>query len=437
MDWTAAMPRVASQLGCRISVAYNPANRGASDTTRWAASVGRLVYGSGSTPEEALIGVQLAFGAQGWEAASRDTAERARLLARVQHRTAQTAALVENMGEGVVILDSAGRVALRNRADREITGVSDDDAQVALAEHRVELLRLDGTPLPPEEWPHARAVRGERFASQEAILVRPDGSRRRLVFSGSSVRDGGGGVALAIVVYDDVTELQHLRQLQLMRSDLIRAISHDLQNPLTVILGHAVMAQKHAGDVSRVQRSAGAIIESARRMAAMVQQLADSARLEAGEVRPTPQALGLAEYVSDLVTRLGGALDVERVRMEAPPELLPVRADPGYLERILTNLLSNALKYSEPGTEVIVALSQGDGEVVTAVTDRGLGIPPAELAHLFERYYRTQTARQRREGLGLGLHIVKGLVEAHGGRIWVESEVGKGSTFSFTLPVAR
>jgi signal transduction histidine kinase len=113
-----------------------------------------------------------------------------------------------------------------------------------------------------------------------------------------------------------------------------------------------------------------------------------------------------------------------------------VLADPDRLERILMNLLTNALKYSAPGTPVTVALARRDGQVVTAVSDQGPGIPPDELPHLFERYYRARETRERKEGLGLGLYITKGLVEAHGGRLWVESQVGKGSTFSFSLPAA-
>lgn len=594
MDWTAALSHVASQLGCRISLTYNPANQGAGDFTRWSSSVGKLVYGSGKTPEEALDGIQLAFRSQGWEAATCGAGEReqlverlravneqlvrtnlhaleqteqaevaraeaqrqagalnavfaaltdamviydaagvvlqsnpvalaafgfdpvgldretlarklsvrspdghplrvdqllvtqalrgqaivgqpllytdhvgdertvlasaspvvtrgnvsgavvvwhdvtdyARTLLELQRRTAQMTALLVNLGEGVVILDAAGDIVLRNQAAREISGASDEGAQAALASRRLGLLEPDSTPMPHEEWPYTRALRGERFTNLEAILVRPDGSRRRLVYSGNAVRDERGNVALAIVVYRDVTELRHLRQLERMRSDLIRAISHDLRTPLTIILGHAVAAQKLSHDASRVQRSVEVIIQGTRRMDVMVQQLVESARLEASEVRPTLQTVDLPESVSSLLERLAGAFEVERVRIEAPPDLPQVSADPNYLERILTNLLSNALKYSEPCTAVVVALSHGDGEVVTSVTDRGRGISPDDLAHLFERYYRAKTARQRREGLGLGLYIVKGLVEAHGGRIWVESEVGKGSTFSFTLPVA-
>jgi two-component system phosphate regulon sensor histidine kinase PhoR len=112
-----------------------------------------------------------------------------------------------------------------------------------------------------------------------------------------------------------------------------------------------------------------------------------------------------------------------------------VEADPNRLERILGNLLSNALKYSDPGTEVLVSARNTDGEVTISVVDQGRGIAPEDLPRIFGRFYRSITARKA-EGLGLGLHITRLLVEAHGGRIWAESELGKGSSFSFTLPMA-
>jgi signal transduction histidine kinase len=186
----------------------------------------------------------------------------------------------------------------------------------------------------------------------------------------------------------------------------------------------------------REQQSARSIYSSARRMNAMIQDLVDAARMESGQLALDLQPVDLPSFLLDLQTRLAPALDVGRVRVEPAPGLPPVCADPERLERILTNLLSNALKYSEAGREVTVTLTRRDDLVITTVTDRGKGISPDELPHLFQRYFRTGAARQQREGLGLGLYVSRMLVDAHGGQIWVESELGKGSSFSFSLPVA-
>jgi signal transduction histidine kinase len=126
----------------------------------------------------------------------------------------------------------------------------------------------------------------------------------------------------------------------------------------------------------------------------------------------------------------------ERIRVTAAEDIPAVNADANRLERIMMNLLTNALKYSKAGTEIQVVLAHRAGEVTTTVRDEGPGIDPKDLPRLFDRFYRTESAR-RCEGLGLGLYITKGLVDAHGGRLWVESALDNGSAFSFTLPVAH
>jgi signal transduction histidine kinase len=137
--------------------------------------------------------------------------------------------------------------------------------------------------------------------------------------------------------------------------------------------------------------------------------------------------------VTDLLKRLEGALAVERVQFEAVTPVV-VRADANRLERIVGNLIANALKYSEPETVVTLSVYAETNDALLTVADQGPGIQPDDLPHLFERGYRTKSAIQKTEGLGLGLYITRLLVEAHGGRIWAESEPGKGSTFYVALP---
>lgn len=226
-----------------------------------------------------------------------------------------------------------------------------------------------------------------------------------------------------------------IRLREEQREAYIHMISHDLRTPLTVVLGQGLIIRGAPDRVEMVRKSAGALVTSAERMNAMIQDLVDSARLESGQLELNRTPVDLHSFILDLVERFAGVLESDRIRLDAPQNLPMVLADQNRLERILTNLLTNAFKYSEPGTEVTVTLSQSGGDVVTSVSDRGQGIPAEELTHIFRRFHRTRDARQRREGLGLGLYITRLLVEAHGGRIWVDSEVGKGSNFHFTLPV--
>jgi signal transduction histidine kinase len=131
-----------------------------------------------------------------------------------------------------------------------------------------------------------------------------------------------------------------------------------------------------------------------------------------------------------------GVCDTSRIHLEAPEELPLVTADPDRLERVVVNVITNALKYSGPDSPVTVRLAPGEGEVIAAVADHGIGIPADELPSVFDRFYRARAVRERRDGQGLGLYISRQLVEAHGGRMWAASDVGRGSTFSFSLPVA-
>lgn len=165
----------------------------------------------------------------------------------------------------------------------------------------------------------------------------------------------------------------------------------------------------------------------------MVGDLLDYSRLDAGRLTLIREQADLPSLVRGIVERLVPSLGDHPVKVETRGVVPPVRADPGRVEQIMTNLLTNAAKYSRPETEISVGIGPADGGVQVSVADKGPGIPPEEIPHLFHRFYRREEVRRQREGLGL--YITKGLVEAHGGRIWVEGEVGVGSTFYFILPV--
>ncbi|MHB8877874.1 MAG: sensor histidine kinase [Myxococcaceae bacterium] len=255
-----------------------------------------------------------------------------------------------------------------------------------------------------------------------------------LLVNAAPVRERVGRVTGAVTVFQDISRLKRLEQ---QREDFIRAVSHDLRTPLSTVVVAAEVIKRQAGNPQKVVRGVESVVTAARRMDAMIQNLVDSARIEAGQLVLERERLELRDQLEGLIERLAGAMETQRITLELPPGVPEVWADPLHVERMLTNLLSNALKYGEPGTPVRVSLAERPDEVQVAVSDQGPGIAPEDLRHLFERYYRAPGARERRHGVGLGLFIVKGLVEAHGGRVWVESAPGRGSTFYFTLPRAQ
>lgn len=361
--------------------------------------------------------------------------ERERLLREVERRAAELDAALGSIEDGLVIYDTAGRVIRTNAAADKILRYASEESGLAIPE-RIPALGVekpDGTPFTPEETPAARALQGEAVSGVIMVVNRPHGTIWTSV-SAAPIRTEGGEISGVVVVFTDITAMHTLQEQ--MRT-MLQVVSHDLRSPLTVIHGHigllrdALAARNLNGEF---QGSVDAIARSEQRMNMMIEDLVDVARVEGGQLRLNLQPVNLQAFVDDLLARLAATMPVDRVVVDFLAAYPAVCADYNRLDRIVTNLLSNALKYSDGPVQVTAAPQ--DGQVMVCVTDYGRGISPDDMPHLFERFYRAQGERKA-EGIGLGLYITKLLVEAHGGRIWVESELGKGSTFSFTLPVAE
>ncbi len=230
--------------------------------------------------------------------------------------------------------------------------------------------------------------------------------------------------------------IRDLEAMQEQRENYLRAASHDLRVPLQVVLLQGESLARAAGPGTREQRLARTIVAAARQMGSMIQDLVDAVHLESGTVQLSRKRVELGSFLPDVLALVKGALDTERVSLELPPDLPAVAAEPQRLARVLQNLLANALRYSPPESGVTVRAWRAGGEVVVSVEDRGVGIAPEHMAHLFERFYRGANAGKP-GGLGLGLYISRLTVEAHGGRMWCESSPGEGSKFRFTLPLER
>jgi signal transduction histidine kinase len=238
--------------------------------------------------------------------------------------------------------------------------------------------------------------------------------------------------ALQAHVEDElVVTIRRLERLREQREDFLRAVSHDLRNPLQVVLLQAERISRAAPEEPALRRPVAAIRFAGRRMERMLRDLTDAARLEVGGLALAREPVGLRDFVDHLLEVEQGVFDSARVQNQVDAALPPLDVDPDRLDRILVNLLGNALKYSE-GVVRVSAEVEG-ARVRITVADQGAGIPAADLARLFERYYRGH--RHEGEGLGLGLFIVKGLVEAHGGSIEATSTAGVGSTFTVRLPL--
>ena len=222
-----------------------------------------------------------------------------------------------------------------------------------------------------------------------------------------------------------------------MRADVVASVTHQLKTPLTSLLGYATILRKRADTLPSEQRDEfiGVIEEQGYRILGLIENLLQSTRVEAGLGRLQRVPVDLSGIVRSVAREMGTGRQRTNEADVAPQEL-GLFGDPAAMEHIVTNLLDNALKYSEPDTVVRAVVFEGEGEVLLTVSDEGMGIAADELPQVFDRFSQASNARGH-SSVGLGLYIVHSLVIAQGGRVWVESELGKGTTFTVALPVRR
>ncbi len=266
----------------------------------------------------------------------------------------------------------------------------------------------------------------------EAIL--PDGSHRWLRARGEPVRDAPGTIVAIRGITQDISRL---KELERMKEEWTSMIAHDLRQPIGAIkMSAALLPDLHAGSMANDEQIITERIRSgADALSRMVEDLLDVSRLEARGLTLDRAWLDPVTLVQKTLDHMSHATENHVVQVSVDGKRSPVLVDPARFEQVLGNLLSNAVKYGEQHGAIQVGVRQRDKEVEISVTNHGPGILPDEIPRIFVRFARSPTARRAGvTGLGLGLYIAKGLVEAHGGRMWVESVPGKVTTFTFTLP---
>ncbi len=237
----------------------------------------------------------------------------------------------------------------------------------------------------------------------------------------------------------EATEAEVLRRTDDLKTALINAVSHDLRTPLASIIASAgsLRQQDVTWTDAERQEFAQAIEEEAQRLNGIVGNLLDLSRIEGGNLRPEKGWYDLGALIDDVLGRLRTRTAGHRLAVYLPPDMPPVPLDYVEIDQVLSNLVENAAKYTPTGTEIAISVGRSNDEVHVAVADCGVGIPPAALPRLFEPFYRVNGTGPRPQGTGVGLTVARGLVEAHGGRIWVENQPEGGARFVFTLPLAE
>lgn len=330
--------------------------------------------------------------------------------------------VLSTMADGILIVDGGGRVLMANSAAGTLLGSS---ASALEGRTYVEALRDH------ELSSVLRRCLAEGSQQSSASEVGP--TRRLLRIVAAPLR---GDQTSALALLQDLTEV---RRAETVRRDFIANVSHELRTPLASIKALTETLEDGALEDPVVARDfLSKIHAEVDGMAHLVSELLELSRIESGQVALHTEPHAVELLLSEAAGRLAAQAERSQVKLlvDVPPGLPRVDADRQRVQQVLLNLIHNALKFTPTEGQVVVAARQDGGQMVLSVADTGIGIPAQDIPRIFERFYKADRSRSR-SGTGLGLAIAKHVVQAHGGRIWVESTEGQGSAFYFTLPIAK
>ncbi len=281
----------------------------------------------------------------------------------------------------------------------------------------------------------------------DSRAIRADNTEVWLHWSATGVRNAAGRLEYFIAMYED-TDAEHaaneaaaahlagLERLNRLKSEFVALVSHEFRTALVGISGFSEMIRDEDVSLEEAKTYAGDINKDAERLNRMINDMLDLDRIEAGRLTLQPQPVELNPLLEDAIERARVSSDRHTIKGNLDPVQPTVVADPDRIAQVVSNLLSNAIKYSPQGGEILISSLAQDGQVEVSVRDHGMGIAPDFLEKLFSRYERYEKTSSKILGTGLGLAITRQIVEMHGGKIWVDSELGAGSDFHFTLPLA-
>lgn len=344
--------------------------------------------------------------------------------------------LLQSIGDGMIAIDTEGKIVKVNSVTQEMVELEED----VLQKDVFEVFQV----FDPADMLVSRKDRPEILALStgkqitEAYTIHRKGGKKRVINIIANPVLEHNVVIGAIMIYRDVTKE---REIDRMKTEFISLASHQLRTPLSAIRWFAeLLLSGDAGELTTEQMDfAKNIYASAERMIELVGSLLNISRIESGRIIVDPHPTDLQELLTDVVKDLQVKLEEQhhQLSVSVHPELGKINLDSHLIRQVYMNLLSNAIKYTPKGGEISVFVSRKEDQIVSQITDNGYGIPKNAQNRLYEKFFRAENvAKVVTDGTGLGLYLIKAIIESSGGKIWFESEEGKGTTFWFSLPAS-
>lgn len=361
--------------------------------------------------------------------------ENAELYRHAEQQQVRLQAIIDQLPEAVIILEAnPDRVTLANTQASGLLGW-EVQPPMSLEEFigRNPRYGLDNEPMPRMAVPMVRALHEGNVGRSEVRVLRPDGRMIAILVNTAPLRDDHGDISAAIAVFQDITQIKDAEQL---KDDFLSLISHELRTPLTTIQGGAMLLLQDGNQIDADTRQLllGDMAGESRRLADLVENMVQLANIRAGRLGMDTEPIHVGAVIERAVKAMRELAPDRPFAVNVDRDLLAI-GDAGRIDQVVRNLLQNAVKYAPPGCPIEVNASREDGMVVVAVRDHGPGIADEDLPFVFDRFRRgSRAAHTSTAGMGLGLYLSKHLVEAQGGRIWIERPNDGGTRVLFSLP---